>query len=182
MTRREVVDEEAEDEEAMDRRKRGKTRAKRRQIQPRWTLAKNRSQRIANAKQQGEWAELCFMARAAEIGLCVCKPYGDSAQYDVGIEQGGRMLRVQIKSTTYSRDGSFACNAEGPGHKAYPAGVVDFFAVYLVPVDVWYILPFEAMAGMVTLQFAPERKRHKYQRYMEAWHLLREAQGVKAQE
>jgi hypothetical protein len=44
---------------------------------------------------------------------------------------------------------------------------------YLVPMNVWYILPFEALAGTVSLQFAPERVGHKYQLYMEAWHLLR---------
>ena len=66
-----------------------------------------RGQRFGNCKQRGEWAELCFMARAAGMGLCVCKPYGDSAQYDVGIEDAGRLLRVQIKSTTYSRAGAF---------------------------------------------------------------------------
>lgn len=129
--------------------------------------------RLRNCKQRGEWAELCFMARAAGMGLCVCKPYGDSAQYDVGIEDGGRMLRVQIKSTTYSRDGAFTCNVVGRGHVGYATGVVDFFAIYLVPLDVWYILPFEATAGTVSLQFAPERTGHKYQRYMEAWYLLR---------
>lgn len=76
------------------------------------------------------------MARAAGMGLCVCKPYGDSAQYDVGIEDEGRLLRVQIKSTTYSRDGSFTCNVVGRGRKGYVAGVVDFFAIYLVPMNV----------------------------------------------
>ena len=50
-------------------------------------------------KQQGEWAELCFMARAAGLGLRVSKPYGDSASYDVGVECDGRILRVQVKST-----------------------------------------------------------------------------------
>jgi len=73
------------------------------------------------------------MARAAGMGLCVCKPYGDSAQYDVGIEDGGRLLRVQIKSTTYSRDGSFTCNVIGRGRKGYVAGVVDFFAMSSIP-------------------------------------------------
>jgi hypothetical protein len=180
MTGREVMDEEAKDRKAVDRGavdqgRREKTSAERRRVQPKWTLAKSRSERMGSRKQQGEWAELCFMARAAEIGLCVCKPYGDSAQYDVGIEHGGRILRVQIKSTTYSRDGSFTCNAVGPGHKGYPAGVVDFFAVYLVPLDVWYILPFEATGGIVSLQFRPGKRGSKYSRYMEAWHLLAEA-------
>ena len=41
--------------------------------------------------------------------------------------------------------------------------VVADFAIYLVPMNVWYILPFEALAGTVSLQFAPEREGHKYQ-------------------
>jgi hypothetical protein len=41
---------------------------------------------FGTCKQQGEWAELCFMARAAGHGLRVSKPYGDSASYDVGVE------------------------------------------------------------------------------------------------
>ena len=156
-------------------------------MEPEWELARSQSARIQNDKQRGEWAELCFTARAAGIGLCVCKPYGDSAQYDVGIESGGAtrsdageerargtcLLRVQIKSTTYSRDGSFTCNIVGRGHKGYAAGVVDFFAVYVVPLDVWYIVPFEATQGTVSLQFKPGKKGEKYRRYLEAWHLLR---------
>ena len=85
------------------------------------------------------------------------------------------MLRVQIKSTTYARDGAYTCNLVGRGRKGYAAGVVDFFAVYVVPVDVWYILPFAATEGTVSLQFAPERAGHKYQQYMEAWNLLKTA-------
>lgn len=145
--------------------KRQKTGAERRRVEPEWELARSQGERLQNCKQRGEWAELCFTARAAGMGLCVCKPYGDSAQYDVGIEHEGRLMRVQIKSTTYSRDGSFTCNVVGRGHSGYAAGVVDFFAVYLVPLDVWYILPFEAMAGTVSLQFTPGRKGQKYQQY-----------------
>lgn len=44
---------------------------------------------FATCKEQGEWAELCFMARARQIGLAVLKPYRDSPQYDVGIEHKG---------------------------------------------------------------------------------------------
>jgi len=41
-------------------------------------------------KERGEWAELRFMARAAERGLAVSRPHGDSASYDVGVEHNGR--------------------------------------------------------------------------------------------
>jgi hypothetical protein len=126
-------------------------------------------------KEQGEWAELCFMARARQLGLNVVKPYGDSASYDVDIENGGRLLRVQIKSTTYARGRTFTCKRAGSKHEPYEEGALDFYALYLVPVDLWYILPFgAARKTSVSIQFTPDREGHKYEEYLEAWHLLRE--------
>jgi hypothetical protein len=46
-------------------------------------------------KLRGEWAELRFMTRAAEHGLMVSKPWGDSAPYDLMVEHHGRVLRIQ---------------------------------------------------------------------------------------
>jgi hypothetical protein len=46
---------------------------------------------IPHAKERGEWGELCFMARAAEHGLRVTKPWGDSAPYDFAIEHNGTL-------------------------------------------------------------------------------------------
>jgi PD-(D/E)XK nuclease superfamily protein len=73
-------------------------------------------------KERGEWAELCFMARAADRGLNVSRPHGDSASYDVGVEQNGRFLRIQVKSTTFCRKGSFTANITGPKHARYVRG------------------------------------------------------------
>ena len=115
------------------------------------------------------------MARARQMGLTVLKPYGDSSAYDVGIEVNGRLLRVQTKSTTFQRGGTFTCNL-GPAGTAYREGTIDYFAVYLIPVDVWYILPFEkTRKTSVSLQFTPTKAGHKYEAYREAWHLLGEA-------
>jgi hypothetical protein len=129
-------------------------------------------------KQQGEWAQLLFMARAAEIGLAVSHPYGDSASYDVGIEHQGRLLRVQVKSVKYHRHGAFACNIVGSTHRCYPPGRVDVFAIYLIPLDLWYIVPFEA-TKTASLQLVPTAKGQKYEMYREAWHLLR-GEGMEA--
>jgi PD-(D/E)XK endonuclease len=123
-------------------------------------------------KQLGEWAELCFMARAADRGLNVSKPHGDSASYDVGVEQNGRFLRIQVKSTTFRRKGSYTCNILGAKRERYGPGQLDFFAVYLVPIDLWYIIPFELVAENLSLNLTP-RKGHKFAQYMEAWNLLR---------
>ncbi len=138
---------------------------------------KNLGSKIKHCKERGEWAELCFMARAAEQGLKVSKPYGDSASYDVGVECNGRILRVQVKSTIYHRrNGEYSLNVMGPQRERYAAGTVDFFAVYLIPIDAWYIIPFELTGrSNLSLHFTPQSKRHKYARYREAWHLLVEA-------
>ena len=39
--------------------------------------------KIKHPKLRGEWAELCFMVRAAEKGLQVSKPWGETARYDL---------------------------------------------------------------------------------------------------
>jgi hypothetical protein len=49
---------------------------------------------------------------------------------------------------------------------------VDFFAIYLIPLDLWYIIPFEAVKG-TSLMLTPGRKGQKYKHYTEAWHLVR---------
>src|SRR5271165_1252470 len=129
---------------------------------------------VKGCKERGEWAELCFMAKAAGLGMAVSKPLGDSQRYDVLVEAGGRILRVQVKSTIYRRRGSeYSLNVMGPQRKKYKPGTVDFFAVYLIPVDEWYIIPYEALREKLTLHFSPEGGRQKYGKYREAWDLLR---------
>ncbi|HEY1462190.1 MAG TPA: group I intron-associated PD-(D/E)XK endonuclease [Terriglobales bacterium] len=132
---------------------------------------------MKTCKERGEWAELCFMARAAERGYSVSRPHGDSAAYDVGVEDAGRFLRVQVKSTTFRRKGSYTCNVTGARRERYPKSKVDFFAVYLVPIDLWYIIPIEVMEKNLSLNLTP-RKGHKFAQYMEAWELMRGERGI----
>jgi hypothetical protein len=133
-------------------------------------------------KQRGEWAEMRFMARAAEHGFRVSKPWGESARYDFALEDNGRFLRIQVKSTvTHSRIG-YRCviQPDKTRTERYTSGQVDFFAAYVIPKDVWYILPADLVLGMSSqIQLSPHRKEHRYARYKEAWHLLQEAVAKK---
>ena len=88
---------------------------------------KNNSKWLGGCKERGEWAELCFMAKAKGIGMAVLKPYGESGPYDVAVENGGRILRVQVKSTIYCRrGGEYGLNVMGPKRKRYPKGIMLF--------------------------------------------------------
>ena len=101
------------------------------------------------------------------------EPFGDSLRFDVGVVSGERIWKVQVKSTIYYRRGNeYSLNMMGPGRKMYRPGTVDFFAVYLIPVNQWYIIPYGAMGKKLTVHFTPGGKRQKYARYLEAWELL----------
>jgi hypothetical protein len=136
---------------------------------------------VEGCKERGEWVELCFMAKAAGLGMGVAKPMGESRRYDVLVEAGPRIVRVQVKSTIYCRRrNEYSLNVMGPGRKRYKAGTVDFFAVYLIPVDEWYIMPYRALGKKLTLHFRPDGGRQKYRRYREAWDLLRGEEEIRS--
>jgi hypothetical protein len=131
----------------------------------------NLSTQIKNHKRRGEWAELRFMTRAAEHGLMVSKPWGDSAPYDLMVEHHGRILRIQVKSTTYKHDDAYKCHVTANG-VPYSSHHLDFIAAYVIPTDTWYIIPIKAVGTQIHLRLNPESKRSKCDRYKEAWHLL----------
>ena len=138
--------------------------------------------RLAGCLERGAWAELYFMMQAAGFGMKVSRPFGAVGRYDVGVENPtegwqARVLRVQVKSTIYKRRGEcYSLNVMGPGRKKYEPGTVDFFAILLIPVDEWYIIPYEVMGRTnCSIHFSPEGMRQKYGKYREAWHLLKDS-------
>src|SRR2546426_11030312 len=106
-----------------------------------------------NFKERGEWVELRFMAQAMGLGLRVSKPWSDSSAYDVGVESGSRILRVQVKSTTSRIGSGDLCRLKpNPATEPYTEEQLDFFAAYVIPEDAWYLIPagggFEARGGL----------------------------------
>ena len=126
---------------------------------------------IPQPKRRGEWAEMRFMQRAAELGLFVTKPWGDSAPYDFITDHQGHFLRVQVKCTIFQRGNSYKCHLDSNG-EPYDPGQIDVIAAYVIPTDTWYILPLAATGGQPDILLTPNRKKSKYARYQEAWHLL----------
>ncbi|MGA2100307.1 MAG: hypothetical protein ABSG34_04340 [Candidatus Sulfotelmatobacter sp.] len=49
---------------------------------------------------------------------------------------------------------------------------MDFFAVWVIPLGEWYIIPYAAMGKKTTLHFTAGSNRAKWARYREAWDLL----------
>lgn len=136
-------------------------------------------------KQRGEWVELLFMAAADLHGYHVLKPWGDCLEYDVGIEQQGTLLRVQVKSSTARKGDGYLCRLRHgrSGEQPYNPDAVDLFAAYILPAQTWYLIPTEAVihpTPKMNLRFYPDglKRRgrhdrdHDFEPYREAWGLL----------
>jgi hypothetical protein len=132
---------------------------------------------IEQKKRRGEWAESVFMSRAQEQGLPVSKPWGEMSPYDFVVGTTGRFVSVQVKSTLSKPSRGYACTVHG--HQPYAAGSFDFLAAYVIPADVWYIIPAASTQGMKCITFHPDSPNGKYEQYREAWHLLQEAIAAK---
>ncbi len=136
----------------------------------------------AGGKKRGEAAEAAFLARASVLGFSVLHPWGESNRYDAALDLGRRMVRVQIKSATAFHDGYTVKTTGANGH-VYTIEEIDFIAAYLVPENIWYILPVEVVGSRGTIKFRPHSRRLRtpfYERYREGWCLLacpRQARG-----
>ncbi|MFZ0201026.1 MAG: group I intron-associated PD-(D/E)XK endonuclease [Candidatus Sulfotelmatobacter sp.] len=137
------------------------------------TMKKKHGAAIGNCKRRGEWAEMVFAARALRKGLVLLRPWGESSGYDFVVDGGaGRMVRVQVKSTTFPEGTGYSCtlkDSRGP----YKKNTFDFVAAYVIPEDVWFILPEKTVRGMWSVGLYPRLEGSKYNEYNEAWHLLR---------
>ncbi len=133
---------------------------------------------IEDKKKRGEWVELRFMAEAAERNLPASKPLGDSENFDVVVGRPGNFVAVQVKCTVFrSKNGEGYLCSVCSSHKVYKPGAFDFLAAYVVPEKAWYILPAGEIVGMRSVSLCTPTSR--YEKYREAWELLREAVGTK---
>ncbi|MGA2746536.1 MAG: group I intron-associated PD-(D/E)XK endonuclease [Candidatus Sulfotelmatobacter sp.] len=138
-----------------------------------------RLQKFRTFKERGEWIELEFMAAAASRGYHVLKPWGDSLAYDVAIDHGGSLTRVQVKSGAVRNGGGYICRFLRGHKEPYTLEEVDVFAAYVVPVATWYLIPAAVIlrpspkSGLTLYPFSALKKdRCGYEHYREAWGLL----------
>ena len=142
-------------------------------------MRQKRGMRIKSAKDRGAWAELCFAMRAMQEGLRPARPWGEPSGYDFLVHhKSTRIFRVQVKSTICEMGTGYECTMR-TCHHPYKKDSFDFVAAYVIPEDVWYILPEKLVRGMSTVGLYPDMVGAKYDAYKEAWYLLRgETPGV----
>ncbi|MFZ3278360.1 MAG: group I intron-associated PD-(D/E)XK endonuclease [Candidatus Sulfotelmatobacter sp.] len=94
-----------------------------------------------------------------------------------------RLVRVQVKSSTQLQCGLYRVNTHrrlNGRAVPYTLAEIDFFAAYVIPEDSWFIFPLTHILGATAVTLSPKRrrKRHVNDPYREAWHLLRQPDGL----
>jgi len=121
------------------------------------------------------------IAQAPRMGFKVLKPWGNSSSYDVGVEHGRQFFRMLVKSTSYRHWQwlSLRIKPNRSGRTIDTTKNVDSFAAYVIPQNVWYVLPSSVMLKtkshdlMLCPARRPRRDRYLYEGYREAWNLMR---------
>ena len=97
-------------------------------------------------------------------------------------------MGVQVKSTMSElrqnrdqRPGCFSVTVRHSSRPPYKLSDFQLLAVYVIPKDVWYIIPFAEVMARKTILLRPgDPPDNGYERYREAWHLLCELPPVKS--
>lgn len=123
---------------------------------------------LTTRKALGEAAEAAFLAKATSLGFGVAKTWGDSERYDFILDSGQKLWRIQVKSCRHFRS-YYKVTTRG-ATQPYTAEQIDFIAIYIVPENLWYVIPISLAASRDRLYVSPNRALHsKYEKYREAW-------------
>jgi PD-(D/E)XK endonuclease len=133
-----------------------------------------RIQAERDTKKRGELSELAFVYKAASLGFCVARPYGDSDRFDFIVIAEKHFWRVQVKSSRTLRCGKYIINAQRhlrSGVAPYTADEIDFLAAYIIPEDSWLIIPVKAFVPRTVIRVYPKggSRTNEYSEYREAW-------------
>jgi len=109
-------------------------------------------------KRRGEIGEAMFLAKAARMGFGIATPWGDSLKYDMVIDTGERLFRVQVKSAhkvSASKGGGYHVRACSHNRRPYRAKDIDLLVAYVFPLDAWYLFPPRAFVRMKSMRLFP---------------------------
>jgi hypothetical protein len=134
---------------------------------------------VRNYKRRGEIVEIAFLHAVTNMDFAVTKPYGDSEAYDFIVDSGSPLWRVQVKSCMCRKGLTYHVGASHrsgtvPAQGPYTAAQIDILAVYIIPANVWYIIPVDAFSPSTSLAFLPHLPvaAGRYEQFREAWYLM----------
>lgn len=123
---------------------------------------------IMNTKEIGDISESAVVTQLLKCGLSVSIPFGDRSRYDLILDDGKKLHKVQVKTAQYLKDKLIVraysiSTKEGKTIKNTYSNDVDFIAAYCHELDKVYIIPIAAVGngGVITLRLADTKNNQK---------------------
>jgi PD-(D/E)XK endonuclease len=108
--------------------------------------------------QKGAIAEAAIALAAMKLGIDVYRPLGEGGRYDLILDVGSRLLRVQckwaasLKQVLVVRCYTFRRTRTGWKKTTYSADEVDVIAAYSMDLDRCFLIPIELVEKRPTIQ------------------------------
>lgn len=121
-----------------------------------------------NTKEIGDISESAVVTQLLKRGLSVAIPFGDRSRYDLILDDGKKLHKVQVKTAQYLKDKLIIraysiSTKEGKTIKNTYSNDVDFIAAYCHELDKVYILPIADVGdgGVITLRLTTPKNNQK---------------------
>ena len=137
-----------------------------------------------DTKLKADIAESAVLTELLKREFRVLRPVGDRLPYDLALDLGNRVCRIQVKAAWFDRSkGLYAVDARRTKtnrrvmlRARYENGDFDFAILYLEDSRVFYVMPaavFNSYSSTVSLIEADKRQRKpRSAEYRERWDLL----------
>ena len=117
-------------------------------------------------------AELEFLIQATKRDLIVSMPQ-ITHSYDFLVDNGKRILKVQIKSNF--QNGPYYGLSIGQGSSSknhYSLKEVDVIACFIGEIRAWYLFPMTTLEEKIKITVFPDSINSKWNKYRDAWGVL----------
>lgn len=137
-----------------------------------------------DTKLKADVAESAVITQLLMRGFRVLKPVGDRLPYDIAVDVGGQLVRIQVKHAWYDAAKCIylvdarrtKTNRRRMMRQKYSKEDFDFAIIYLHETQAFYVMPVEVFISYVSsVSFVEDAKRQRPPRsaqYREKWDLL----------
>jgi PD-(D/E)XK endonuclease len=125
---------------------------------------------VEHPKSIGDRSTLAIMLALRDAGYTVLLPFGENTRYDLVIDDGGSLGRVQCKTgrlrngaVVFRTCSSYAHHRSPRNTSRHYLGEIDYFAVYCRETAGVYLIPLEhaPLTNAGSLRVAPPRNNQK---------------------
>jgi PD-(D/E)XK endonuclease len=126
---------------------------------------------MEHPKTIGDRTTTAVMLALQEIGYAVLVPFGENTRYDLVIDDGVSLMRVQCKTGRLRLGSVIFRTCSSYGHHPNPkilrrhyGGQIDFFGVYCPETEGVYLIPIEHVPNEASaaLRVLPTRNRQRH--------------------